>query len=61
MELHSIMDSMSSLRRYFFMKKKLLCMLALLPLSAVALFAADPVEGFRKGVDEQGVATALLW
>lgn len=36
-------------------------MLALLPLSAVALFTADPVEGLWKTVDEQGVVTALLW
>lgn len=41
------------------MKKVLLLVSALLVLSSMALFAADPVEGLWKSVDEQGVATAF--
>ncbi len=41
------------------MKKAFLLVSALLVLSSIALFAADPGEGLWKSVDEQGVATAF--
>ena len=40
------------------MKRMLAFVVALLALSGTALYAADPVEGLWKSVDEQGVATA---
>lgn len=59
MGLHSMIGLLTFYRRMIYMKRKLLCMMALLAVSAAALFAADPVEGLWKSVDEQGVATAF--
>ncbi|AEJ19130.1 DUF2147 domain-containing protein [Gracilinema caldarium] len=41
------------------MKKLFVFVAALLTLTGMALFAADPVEGLWKSVDEDGVATAF--
>lgn len=57
-ELHSMIGTIQCIGGIG-MKKTLLFVVALLTVSAMALFAADPVEGLWKSVDEQGVATAF--